>query len=429
MSNKSHQLPSDWELTRLSDLAEVKGGKRLPKGHTYSPDRTQFRYLRVKDFFERDVNFDALEYLHEETFFKLENYEIRAGDLFISIAGSLGYVGVYRPPGSFRTILTENAARIESNSGVLPEFLARQLNSDFVQRQVFRLKGTGGGVPKLALFRIRGLAVPVPPLPQQRRIANILDTIDRAIRNTEEVIAKLEQMKRGLLHDLLTRGIDENGELRDPVAHPEQFKETELGLIPREWEVVELEHVTASCTYGFTNPMPESHAGPWMITAANIRQGQIDFSSARHTSEHAYNQELTEKSRPQFGDVLITKDGSLGRVARVPGGVGDICVNQSVAVIRPLPERINSRFLANLLQAPKYQERILSRAGGSTIKHLYVTRLRREKLALPQPAEQERLVSALFAFYETVEQEARQMEQLRELKAGLSSDLLLGTRQ
>ena len=77
----------------------------------------------------------------------------------------------------------------------------------------------------------------LPPLPEQRRIAEILDTLDEAIRKTEQVIAKLQQMKQGLLHDLLTRGIDDNGELRDPDRHPEQFKDSPLGRIPREWEV------------------------------------------------------------------------------------------------------------------------------------------------------------------------------------------------
>jgi type I restriction enzyme S subunit len=83
----------------------------------------------------------------------------------------------------------------------------------------------------------------VPPLPEQRRVAEILDTLDEAIRKTEQVIAKLQQMKQGLLHDLLTRGIDDNGELRDPDRHPEQFKDSPLGRIPERWEVLPLGQV------------------------------------------------------------------------------------------------------------------------------------------------------------------------------------------
>ena len=65
----------------------------------------------------------------------------------------------------------------------------------------------------------------------------MLDTVDEAIAKTEAVIAKLKQVRAGMLHDLLTRGLDEHGQLRDPVAHPEQFQDSPLGLIPKDWEV------------------------------------------------------------------------------------------------------------------------------------------------------------------------------------------------
>lgn len=82
---------------------------------------------------------------------------------------------------------------------------------------------------------------------KQRRIAQVLDTIDDVIRKTEELIAKLKQMKQGLLHDLLTRGVDDNGELRDPERHPELFQDSVLGRIPKGWDVERisflLEHV------------------------------------------------------------------------------------------------------------------------------------------------------------------------------------------
>ncbi|HET90998.1 MAG TPA: restriction endonuclease subunit S, partial [Chloroflexi bacterium] len=85
------------------------------------------------------------------------------------------------------------------------------------------------GVPGLNRYEAYALPVPVPPLPEQRRIAEVLDAADEAIRQTERVIAKLREVKRGLLHDLLTRGLDADGNLRDPVAHPEQFKDSPLG--------------------------------------------------------------------------------------------------------------------------------------------------------------------------------------------------------
>jgi type I restriction enzyme S subunit len=79
-----------------------------------------------------------------------------------------------------------------------------------------------------------------PKHPEQRRIAFVLDTMDEAIAKTEAVIAKLKQVRAGLLHDLLTRGLDENDQLRDPIAHPEQFQDSPLGCIPRDWVTAEI---------------------------------------------------------------------------------------------------------------------------------------------------------------------------------------------
>jgi type I restriction enzyme S subunit len=101
----------------------------------------------------------------------------------------------------------------------------------------------GTKMPRTSWAALRPLEVFCPPLAEQHRIAEILDTLDEAIRKTEQVIAKLQQMKQGLLHDLLTRGIDDNGELRDPERHPQQFKHSTLGPIPSSWAVHPLSSV------------------------------------------------------------------------------------------------------------------------------------------------------------------------------------------
>jgi type I restriction enzyme S subunit len=90
------------------------------------------------------------------------------------------------------------------------------------------------GFPKINREELGEFSAYFPPIEEQRRIADIHDAADDAIRQTERLITKLRQVKTGLLHDLLTRGIDEQERLRDPVAHPEQFKDSPVGRIPEE---------------------------------------------------------------------------------------------------------------------------------------------------------------------------------------------------
>ena len=117
------------EFVRLGDECRILGGKRLPTGHSYAATLTQYRYLRVVDFYKRNVDYESLSALSESTFEALNQYEIRSGELFISIAGSIGYVGVNDPPTGMRTVLTENAARIVPSRSLIPDFLALQMNS------------------------------------------------------------------------------------------------------------------------------------------------------------------------------------------------------------------------------------------------------------------------------------------------------------
>lgn len=146
-----------------------------------------------------------------------------------------------------------------------------------------------------------------------------------------------------------------------------------IGEVPLLWTVAPLRDFVHLVTYGFTNPMPTTETGPYKVTAADIYQGIIHYERARHTSQEAYINLLTDKSRPVIGDVLLTKDGSIGRVAVVDRA--NICINQSVALLRP-NHNILPRFLKYLLEAPYYQGKMEADSDGSTIKHIYITSLR-----------------------------------------------------
>ena len=191
-------------LTRLGDECHVLGGKRLPAGHSYSTQRTEFRYLRVVDFYKRSVNYEGLVSLSESTFEALGRYEIRGGELFVSIAGSIGHVGVNWPPQGMRTILTENAARIIPSDSFVPSYLAIQMNSPAVADQVSASIGTGGGVPKLALHRLANIRVRCPDFDTQDQIVRWRESVT-GVRNLEiRRLDKLRLIRAGLAADLLS---------------------------------------------------------------------------------------------------------------------------------------------------------------------------------------------------------------------------------
>jgi len=165
-----------WQILNLGQLVNVKGGKRLPKGAEYSIYKTEHPYIRVCDMGMGGLTtpVDELKYLRENIFNKISRYTISSQDVYISIAGTIGIVGII-PKELEGANLTENAAKlvIKDREAIDRDYLMWFLATSgrmSIQNQV---KSTGQ--PKLALFRIEELEIPLPSLPEQKRIAVILD--------------------------------------------------------------------------------------------------------------------------------------------------------------------------------------------------------------------------------------------------------------
>ena len=179
-----------------------------------------------------------------------------------------------------------------------------------------------------------------------------------------------------------------------------------------EWKKVKLDDCLELITYGFTNPMPDTLSGPWKVTAKDINNGRIVFETARHTSQDAFDLDLTDKSRPKKGDILLTKDGTLGRLAIVSDE--RICINQSVALLRVKKDILSVSYLYYLLSTPLYQAKMLADAGGAAIKHIYITRVNQLMIPFPPYDEQCRIATILSRYDSLIENYQKQIKLLEE---------------
>jgi type I restriction enzyme S subunit len=159
-----------WKLVKLGELCEVKGGKRLPAGTDFAKTVTAYPYIRVLDFETGTVNTSNLKYLDESTQRQIARYIIKRDDVYISIAGSIGIVGVI-PDELDGANLTENAARlvIRDKKHLDRDYLARFLQSG-AGRDAIKLRTNFVGQPKLALERIATIEIPLAPYEQQKQI-------------------------------------------------------------------------------------------------------------------------------------------------------------------------------------------------------------------------------------------------------------------
>lgn len=161
------ELPASWKWVRLGSIVSVYGGKRIPAGSKLSEENTGHKYIRVADMKDGTVSLDDIKYITDDIYEKIKQYYITSEDIYITVAGTIGRVGVV-PMELNNANLTENADKLVFNR-LNKMFLCRMLNSEVIQHQI-REATTQVGQPKLAIARIQKLIVPLPPLAEQKRI-------------------------------------------------------------------------------------------------------------------------------------------------------------------------------------------------------------------------------------------------------------------
>ncbi|WP_017429308.1 restriction endonuclease subunit S [Vreelandella jeotgali] len=258
---------------------------------------------------------------------------------------------------------------------------------------------------------------------EQEKIGRVLDTLDTQIHKTEALITKLEKVKEGLLHDLLTRGIDENGRLRpSPEQAPELYKESPLGLIPREWSCHALTEAADVQRGRFTHRPrndPAFYGGEYPF----IQTG--DVAAAKGGGVSYFSQTLsrlgtTASTLFPAQTIAITIAANiadtaiLGRPMYFPDSVVGAVVNDSA----------NVRYIELCIRREKRS--LDARAPQSAQKNINLQDLRPLLIPFPSQREQNRIAESYEAFMGRLLAERQQMTKLKSEKIALMDDLLTG---
>ena len=298
------------------------------------------------------------------------------------------------------------AAKILEN--VDKDFLFYLLSSPSV-RQVVQSCGRGTTVKMLDMKDMGKLSFSLPPLPEQKKIASILTSVDEVIENTQKQIDKLQDLKKATMNELLTKGI----------GHTE-FKDSELGRIPKSWEVKKLKDI-GDCIRGLTySPDDIAETGLLVLRSSNIQHGRI------YLGDNVFvNLDVTRKFRTQVGDLLIcVRNGSrrlLGKSAIIPEGLPPSTHGAFMTVFRtPLNE-----YVQFLLQSEWFFTQV-SRDIGATINSINNSNLLEYLFAFPTHHEQTQITNQLKSIESLIVRKSNKLSQTQSLKKSLMQDLLTG---
>jgi type I restriction enzyme S subunit len=314
-----------------------------------------------------------------------------------------------------------------------PVFLCKQLGSHEAARY-FGQRATGSTRYGLSKCALANFPVSLPVLSQQKKIAAVLTGIDTAIEKTEALIAKYQQIKAGLMHDLFTRGVLPNGQLRPPREEaPELYQETAIGWIPKKWEVTGLANKGRPGTHWIrTGPFGSALKGEhWrtdghaVITIGALAEGiftddELLFVDARDAARLVDFQ-------LKAGDVVFSRVADVGRSGVVRAEQTGWIMSSNLMRIAVDENRARPDFLQMALASDsriKAQIRIRVNSGGRDVANSDV--LNKLRFVWPDIEEQDRIIARANGASRRIINEQMKLSNLLAQKQGLMADLLTG---
>ena len=365
-------------------------------------------------------------------FNRMTKGHLRDDDVLMNKDGAqTGKVGWYHPGCGLVACINEHVFLLRGDPDQITQgYLYYSLLSDLGQAQI-RLQISGSAQPGLKTGFTKGVNVDIPAdLREQSMIVRVLSTVDLAIEETEALIAKQQRIKAGLMQDLLTRGIDEHGNLRSEKTH--KFKDSPLGRIPMEWSAVKLDQLASHVGSGVTPTGGESvytPKGVLFIRSQNVHFDGLRLNDVAYIPERIHLSML--RSEVFENDVLLNITGaSIGRCCRVPNIDSYANVNQHVCTIRLLNStEATAGVLAAVLESYIGQHQIAQLNAGSNREGLNYQQVR--SFLLPWPSDDlefTRIYSGIRQMADCLNTSQATLGKLRFLKTGLMQDLLTGNR-
>lgn len=314
--------------------------------------------------------------------------------------------------------VTDNTIIIKADSNVSTGFLHLKLVSANLNSMVF-----GSGQPLITGTQLKNLDIPLPPLPEQRAIAEALGDVDALIAAQEKLIAKKRAIKTATMQRLLT------GKQRLPgFGEGCGYKQTEIGVIPEDWKVALLDDVLSSARLGSNYPNSTEPTGKPLIKMGNIGRGDIILDKLEYIPKAV---KVKPYDRLKYGDVLFNTRNTLELVGKVSvwrDEMPEAYYNSNLLRLDFKPNLIGDNFFANLALNSKYAvEQLRGFATGTTsVAAIYTRDLKRLILTFPSTTEQKTIACVLNDLHDELSALEKRLSKTKAIKQGMMQELLTG---
>jgi type I restriction enzyme S subunit len=392
-----------FDEAKIRDVADVKGGKRLPKGKQLLTTPNSHPYIRIRDLGKSkilELNSDY-EYVDSLTQESIKRYIVSEGDILISVVGTIGLIGIVGK-SLHGANQTENCDKITNLKRIDRDYLYYYLKSDMGQNEI--KKGTVGAVqPKLPLKNVLDLKIKYPDIDTQRKIAKILNLIDGKITINNEINDNLcEQIKA--TYKRIINGSN-------------NLKVTRIGDLPIYVTDYVANGSFASLKENVTLYQEPNYA--YFIRNTDLKSGNFDV----YVDEHSYN--FLSKSTLKGKEIIISNVGDVGSVFLCPKLNKPMTLGNNVIMIEPEDEKLRY-YLYSLFKWFDGYNLIQGIKGGSAVPKFNKTDFKNIKINLPLEKELEEFNNFVSPYFEKLIQNQDANKRLSELRDSLLPKLMSG---
>ncbi|HQU91484.1 MAG TPA: restriction endonuclease subunit S [Pyrinomonadaceae bacterium] len=422
-----YNFPSDWSPISLLNSTYLKG--RIGwQGLKASEFTTDGPYLVTgTNFVNGRIDWDHCYHITDERFREAPDIHLKESDLLITKDGTIGKVALVKDCPDETTLNSGIFLLRCKDKSYSHSFLYYFLLSDYFKKY---LRDTQGGSTIVHLYQreFERFTFKAPEIAEQERIAEILSTVDRAIEQTQGLIDKYNRIKGGLMQDLLTRGIDESGNIRSNETHKFSVKN---GIkVPDEWDVVTIGCLSEQITSGSRGWATHySVDGDKFIRIGNLSRKHLDFRLDNMVFVNPPDGAERVRTKLIEGDVLVSITADLGMVGVIPKDFGDAYNNQHIARIRIRENDASTRWIGYFLLSKNGQAQfqMLNESGAKA--GLNLPTVASLLVAVPSTVERQRIVAILDSTLNTIECHRQSLVKLHATKNGLLQDLLSGRKR
>jgi len=402
-------IPGDWDIVPLKKLTTKIGSGITPTGGERVYIKEGRPFTRSQNVGWGTLLLDDIAFIDEQTHATFSATEIKLNDVLLNITGaSIGRSAVADSRLQGGNVNQHVCIIRVDGSSLDPSFLNLFLLSKNGQKQIDSFQA-GGNRQGLNFGQIKSFQIPVPPLPEQLFIAVALSDVDALLAILDALIAKKGFIKQGAMQELLT------GKRRLPGFRG-------------EWETLYMaEHSTLKARIGWQGLTTAEYlsTGEYrLITGTDFIDGKVNWEECHFVEKNRYDQD--KNIQVHIGDVLVTKDGTIGKITYIDQLPSKATLNSGVFVIRPKNNKYLPLYFYCVLRSKIFDDFLRQLQAGSTINHLYQKDFVNFNFPAPKYEEQEAIAEILSDMDAEIAALEKKREKTRLLKQGMMQELLTG---